>query len=138
MADTLNPEQRRRCMQRVRTAGTNIERAIGVALHARGYRYRKNVRGLPGSPDLVFVSRRVAVFIDGDFWHGFRFPAWRAQLAPFWQEKIEGNRRRDARNFRVLRRRGWIVIRVWQHEVERDFARVMQRIVAQLSMSRTI
>lgn len=132
MPDTLTPEQRRRCMQRVRTAGTDIELAVRAALHARGFRYRKNVRALPGRPDLVFAARRVVVFIDGDFWHGYRFPAWRSGLPPFWQRKIEGNRRRDARNFRRLRRDGWTVVRVWQHEIVRDLARAVERIVRHL------
>lgn len=133
MADNLTAEQRRRCMQRVRTTGTDIERALASSLHRRGYRYRKNVRTLPGSPDLVLARHRVVIFIDGDFWHGYRFPLWRAQLAPFWQNKIEGNRRRDARNFRRLRREGWTVIRVWQHEIRADVNAVTQRIVQHLA-----
>lgn len=132
MADNLTSEQRRRCMQRVRTAGTDIERALASSLHRRGYRYRKNVRTLPGSPDLVLVRHRLVIFIDGDFWHGYRFPLWRAQLAPFWRNKIEGNRRRDMRNFRRLRRGGWTVIRVWQHEIRADVDAVTQRIVQRL------
>jgi DNA mismatch endonuclease (patch repair protein) len=132
MPDTLTPEQRRGCMQRVRTSGTDIELAVRAALHARGFRYRKNVRALPGCPDLVFSGRRVVVFIDGDFWHGYRFPAWRAGLSPFWQRKIEGNRRRDARNFRRLRRDGWTVVRVWQHEIVGNLAGTVARIARHL------
>lgn len=119
-------------MQRVRTVGTNIELTVRAALHVRGYRYRKNVRTLPGRPDLVFTKERVVVFIDGDFWHGYRFPVWRDGLSEFWQRKIEGNRRRDARNFRRLRRAGWTVVRVWQHEVMRDVTRAIERIVRHL------
>jgi DNA mismatch endonuclease (patch repair protein) len=60
------------------------------------------------------------VFVDGDYWHGWRFPAWKNKLPPYWQEKIENNRRRDQRNFLRLRRDGWLVIRLWEHDIERD------------------
>jgi DNA mismatch endonuclease (patch repair protein) len=70
----------------------------------------------------------VAVFVDGDYWHGWRFPAWRDKLAAYWKQKIETNRRRDRRNFRRLRRSGWRVIRLWEHEVERDAERCVDRI----------
>ena len=64
----------------------------------------------------------MAVFIDGDFWHGFRFEAWRDKLSEKWEAKIEANRKRDERNFRRLRREGWKVLRLWEHQVQRDIA----------------
>jgi len=132
MVDNLTREQRSRCMSRVRTRNTDIERALRSALHRRGFRFRKHVKALPGCPDLVFVSQRAVVFIDGDFWHGYRYPTWAESLSPFWRRKIEINRRRDQRNFRRLRHRGWKVIRIWQHEVERDLLRCVGRIVSEL------
>lgn len=132
MADNLSQAQRSFCMSRVRNADTDLERRVRSALHHRGLRFRKHCRDLPGRPDIVFRASRVAVFIDGDFWHGYRFPLWRERLAPFWQEKISINRQRDERNFRRLRRAGWKVIRVWQHEVERDLSMVLIRIVRHL------
>ena len=68
--DNLTCEQRERCMSTVRNRDTDIERAVRSELHKRGYRFRKHVRALPGTPDIVFVRDRVAVFVDGDFWHG--------------------------------------------------------------------
>jgi len=82
---------------------------------------------LPGTPDIVFGRKRVAVFIDGDFWHGYRFPTWKDTLSQFWQNKIEKNRQRDKKNFAKLRRMGWRVVRIWQHEVERDLAAVVEK-----------
>ena len=70
------------------------------------------------------------MFVDGDYWHGWRFPAWRDKLARYWKQKIENNRRRDQRNFQRLRKDGWLVIRIWEHEVERDAARCIGRIEA--------
>ena len=66
----LTPEQRRRCMQANRSTGTKPERMLAQELWHRGYRYRTNVRGIPGTPDICFMNRKVAVFVDGDFWHG--------------------------------------------------------------------
>ena len=107
-------------MSRVHNRDTDLERTVRSELHKRGLRFRKHVRRLPGSPDIVFVSCRVAVFVDGDFWHGYRFPAWEQTLSDFWRRKIRKNRERDKRNFRKLRALGWTVIRLWQHQIERD------------------
>jgi DNA mismatch endonuclease (patch repair protein) len=85
---------------------------------------------LPGKPDFVFPRARLIVFIDGDFWHGWRFPQWRDKLQPYWREKIERNRRRDRRNMQALRRCGWKVLRVWEHQLQRDPEKVLQRIAA--------
>ena len=129
MTDNLSSRQRSYCMSRVRNKDTSLERLVRSALHRQGIRFRKHVATLPGSPDLVFPRQRLAVFLDGDFWHGWRFPCWRNQVSPFWRNKIEKNRRRDARNMRALRAMGWTVIRIWEHQVERDFDGVIGRIV---------
>ena len=128
MADRLTREQRSRLMSRVRSKDTDIEVEVRKAVHARGLRLRKHVRGLPGTPDIVFAGARVAVFVDGDFWHGWRFPAWRHTLSPYWIEKMESNRRRDRNNFAKLRCRGWRVLRVWGHEVHAGTDQVVDRI----------
>jgi DNA mismatch endonuclease (patch repair protein) len=116
-------------MSRVRNRDTDLERVLRSALHRRGLRFRKHVSALPGRPDLVVTRFRVAVFIDGDFWHGYRFPRWEHKLSEFWRRKINLNRQRDARNFRALRRAGWVVLRVWQHEIERDLDACIERVV---------
>lgn len=117
-------------MSRVRSTDTTPELVIRSFAHARGLRFRKHYGCLPGRPDLVFVRSRVAVFVDGDYWHGWRFPAWREKLAVYWRQKIENNRRRDHRNFRRLRRQGWLVIRIWEHDVKRDADGCVDRIEA--------
>lgn len=137
MADNLTPEQRSYCMSRVKPRDTNLERQIRSALHRRGLRFRKHLSRLPGRPDIVFPREKVVVFIDGDFWHGYRFPVWKARVSEFWRRKIAGNRARDRRTFTALRRRGWVVIRIWQHAVTRDLetvvANVVQRVLARRS-----
>ena len=118
MTDNMTVEQRSLTMSRIRARDTRPELAVRRLLHSRGLRYRTHVSTLPGRPDVVFSKTKVIVFIDGDFWHGWKFSRWREGLAPYWREKIEGNIRRDARNLRRLRRAGWKVIRLWEHEVE--------------------
>jgi DNA mismatch endonuclease (patch repair protein) len=97
-------------------------------LHKRSLRFRKHVKELPGRPDIVFRRARVAVFIDGDFWHGYRLPAWEKSLSEFWKRKIRGNRERDRKNFKKLRAADWRVVRLWQHEVEADLHGCVERI----------
>lgn len=119
-------------MQAVKGRDTGLERLVATALHKNGLRFRRCVPSLPGKPDFVFPRARVTVFIDGDFWHGWRFPAWREKLQPYWQNKIERNRRRDRRNHRKLRRRGWVVLRFWGHQVQKDLDSVVSQIRAAL------
>ena len=128
--DNLTPQQRSYMMSRVRSKDTVPELTVRKLVHARGLRFRKHCANLPGCPDLVFARHRVAVFIDGDYWHGWRFPRWSDKLTPYWKRKIEGNRRRDRRNFLRLRRQGWAVVRLWEHEIEHDAERCIDRIEA--------
>ncbi|MEK7706832.1 MAG: very short patch repair endonuclease, partial [Verrucomicrobiota bacterium] len=130
MADNLTAAQRRYCMSRVGTKGTDLEKLVGSELRRRGLRFRKNVKALPGKPDIVFTNAKVAVFIDGDFWHGYRFPVWEKTLTRFWRDKIRKNRKRDKRNFSELRKMGWRVIRLWQHNIKRDLSSCVNKIVS--------
>lgn len=132
MTDTLTPEQRSYCMSRVKGKDTTLEKLVRTQLHKRGYRYRKNVSGLPGKPDIVFVKQKVAVFIDGDFWHGYKFPQWENKLSPVWREKIGKNRKRDKINFAILRRKGWKVIRIWGHQIKDDLDKCIIKIENEL------
>lgn len=120
MPDVLTPKQRSYCMSRIRGKDTSIELTIRSMLHKKGRRFRKHVTGLPGRPDVVFPSKKVAVFIDGDFWHGHRFAGWKNKLSPKWRDKIDENIRRDRRNFRRLRTKGWTVVRLWENEIEKN------------------
>jgi len=120
MPDHMTPEQRSRAMSHVKLRDGPLERYIQGELRRRGFRFRKHVKSLPGSPDIVFPKEKVAIFIDGDFWHGWRLPAWEHKLSPFWKEKLRTNRKRDQRNFRKVRALGWRVIRIWQHQIKRD------------------
>ena len=132
MPDTLTPKQRSYCMSQVKGKDTSIERVVRSELHRKGYRFRKHVKDIPGRPDVVFPRQKVLVFIDGDFWHGYRFPQWEGKLSPFWREKISRNRQRDRRNFSKLRALGYKVIRLWEHQIKRDLDGCIERVVSEL------
>jgi len=136
MADHMTREQRSLAMSRVKLRDGPLEREVQHELRRRGFRFRKHVKSLPGSPDIVFAREKVAIFIEGDFWHGWRLPAWEHKLSAFWKEKLRTNRKRDQRNFRRLRARGWRVIRIWQHQLLHDKERCIRRVVDVLTQSR--
>lgn len=137
MPDNLTPEQRSYCMSRIKGKDTGLEMRVRSELHRRGFRFRKHVKELPGKPDVVFTKAKVAVFIDGDFWHGYRFPSWEHKVSDFWKQKINKNRERDRRNHRKLKEMGWTVIRLWQHDLERDFQECIERIIAAVNDARS-
>lgn len=113
-------------MSRIRSKDTRPERALAAAMAEQGREWESHARDLPGRPDFVFRAARVAVFVDGDFWHSWQFPQWRDKLSKKWEAKIESNRRRDSRNHRALRRAGWKVIWIWEHQIKADIARATQ------------
>ncbi|MDC6295124.1 very short patch repair endonuclease [Ralstonia pseudosolanacearum] len=130
MVDILTPEKRSARMGRVRQSGTDIELRLRQALWAAGLRYRiKAATSLPGRPDIVFVSAKVAIFVDGCFWHGCPIHGTKpVSNAMFWEEKIRRNRQRDQQVDRTLSAAGWCVIRLWEHEVKKDLMACVRRI----------
>ena len=129
-AKALN-EGVRKSMRANRGRDTGPELAVRRLVHAAGLRYRVSARPLPDlrrTADLVFTRRRIAVFIDGCFWHGCPEHHTRARTnADYWAEKVRANRERDADTDRRLARAGWTVLRIWEHEGADTAA---QRIVA--------
>lgn len=106
-------------MARVRCKDTTPELVLRRALHARGHRYRVHLRSVPGRPDLAFPSARVAVFVDGDFWHGRDLASWADKLPPKWRAKITRNVERDAEVELELESAGWRVVRVWAKDLRK-------------------
>ncbi len=128
MPDNLSPENRRKAMRAVKGSNTSLERTVDAAFRERGWICLRHVEGLPGKPDFVFPDARLVVFVDGDFWHGWRFPRWCDKLTPYWKQKIGRTRRRDRSHFRRLRRLGWRVLRLWGHQVEADLPAAIRRV----------
>ncbi len=132
MTDIMSPEQRSRVMSRIRSKNTTPKRYIGSLLRAAGLKFGRHDKAQPGCPDFVFPEAKVAVFINGDFWHGWRFPRWGHKLPSFWRDRIAGNRARDVRSFRRLSRLGWRTVRLWEHQVESNAVACIARIAESL------
>ncbi len=128
--DIMSVEKRSALMSRIRGKGTKPELVVAGLLATTGLDWEEHARDLPGRPDFVLRDSRVAIFVDGDFWHGWRFPTWRLKLSEAWEVKIQANRDRDTRNFRALRRAGWKVIRLWEHQIKRSPADCLAKILA--------
>jgi len=115
MADRMTPEQRHRCMSRIRGRDTKPELVVRRWLWHQGFRYRLYVKRLPGTPDIVMRKWKTVIFVNGCFWHGHDCQKHRpATNSQFWQDKITRNRQRDASNQAALQAAGWNVIVVWE------------------------
>ena len=123
MTDFMTPEQRSRAMSHVRGTETQLERLVRSELHRLGFRFRKNVKTLPGRPDIVLPKHNAVVFVHGCFWH--RHEGCPASKLPetnseFWEEKIAGNVKRDKLQVEKLRQLGWRVGIVWECSLKRS------------------
>lgn len=127
--DIMSPATRSALMSRIRGKDTAPELLLARLLRRSRKRFQVHQRDLPGRPDIVFRRAKVAVFVDGDFWHGWRFPVWRLKLSEKWEAKIEANRRRDMRNHARLRRAGWTVVRIWEHQLKADPGACLLRVL---------
>jgi len=133
MTDFISKEARSALMSRIRSKNTGIERTVFKLLRSRGLKFRRHCADLPGCPDVAFPEQQIAVFLDGDFWHGRSFSRWRRRLKNYWRNKIEKNIRRDRLSRRKLRRRGWRVVRIWGKSIEAAPYRCLASILSVLS-----
>jgi DNA mismatch endonuclease (patch repair protein) len=138
MADNLSLADRRKTMQAVKGKGTKLEkRLFSMLVRMRVTGWKKNVNSIIGKPDVAFISQRVAIFIDGCFWHGC--PHCKRKLPQtnreYWQRKIERNVSLARSHNKRLRSEGWTVIRIWEHELSRaaDMQRIKIKILRSLS-----
>jgi len=128
--DNVTKATRSRIMASIKSRNTSPERKVFIELKKHGVYFQRHYQNAAGSPDIAIPSKRRVVFIDGDFWHGFRYPAWKKRLKnKFWRDKIERNRRRDKFCHRALRNRGWLVMRVWEHQISNNFNETINSIV---------
>lgn len=120
MADIKTKESRSYNMSRIAGKNTKPEELVRKYLFSKGFRYRKNVRKLPGTPDVVLPKYRTVIFVNGCFWHGHegcKYFVWPKNNAEFWRQKIETNISRDQRKEAQLRDMGWNVMIVWECEL---------------------
>lgn len=122
-------------MSKIRGEDTKLEIQVRSYLFKLGFRFRKNVKTLPGKPDIVLKKYKTVVFINGCFWHGhkncklFKMPKTRTR---FWKNKIGSNINRDIKNKRKLRNLDWKVITLWECRLEKDFEKQMNRLVEKI------
>ena len=125
MTDVLTPEQRKKNMKSIRSKDTSIELCLRKALWNKGYRYRKNYKNIPGTPDIAITKYKIAVFCDSEFFHGKDWQSLKMHLAKadrgeYWINKIQKNIERDKWVNLELERIGWKVIRFWGKEIKKD------------------
>ncbi len=117
-------------MSSIRSENTLPEKMVFRELRKRGIYFQCHHKKTLGSPDIALPSKKIAIFIDGDFWHGFRYPAWKKRLkSKFWRDKIERNRRRDKLYHQRLRNQGWKIKRIWEHQLKKDFSGTIGKII---------
>lgn len=121
MADNHSQEVRSMNMSHIRSKDNKPEEMVRKFLFSQGFRYRKNVRSLPGCPDIVLPKYRTVIFVNGCFWHKHDCPrfVWPSSNQECWKPKILGNVARDKRNAELLREAGWKVIIVWECELKK-------------------
>jgi len=125
-------KQRSRLMSKIKAKNTKPELRLRKALWLLGYRYRINVKKLPGKPDIVFSKYRLAIFIDGEFWHGFNWSDKKEKIKTnrgFWIPKIERNIQRDNKNNELLINEGWHILRFWESQIEKDIEGCINQIL---------
>jgi len=135
MADQFDKATRSRIMSKIKSKDTSIELELRKSLWSAGLRYRLHYAKLPGKPDVVFPKEKVAVFVDGDFWHGYNWKVL-GKVPPkkYWQDKIEATRSRDKKYTQQLKKAGWKVLRFWEHDVEANLDGCVSKVKALLNI----
>lgn len=135
--DILTAAQRHNAMQANRGKDTKIELLLRKALWHKGVRYRKNFRIYNCSPDIVITKYKIAIFCDGDFWHGKDYNEHRIETnAKYWNEKIKRNMERDLENTVLLRDNGWIVLRFWEIDIHKNLDKCIAEVLKVIAFER--
>ncbi len=138
MADVHSPSVRSKNMRAIRSARTSTEDLLAKLIWRAGHRYRRNDKSVPGKPDICFKRQKVAVFCDGEFWHGKDWKTKRKKISQnraYWIPKIERNMQRDRETNRLLRKQGWTVLRFWHEDIECDPQRCVDKVIEALTKS---
>lgn len=142
MDDIMSPEQRSKAMSKIKGKDTSIELTLRKALWHKGYRYRKNYNALPGSPDIALTKYKIAVFCDGEFFHGYQWETKKIRLGTnkdYWVEKIERNIARDHKDDLALLGMGWVPLHFWGQDILKhtnDCVDAIEDLIFNLKLSR--
>ena len=127
--DTITKEQRSNNMRAIKSKDTKIEIKLRKALWHKGIRYRKNFKVCNCHPDIVITKYKIAIFCDGDFWHGKESKYTVKTNSEYWTEKIKRNIERDLENTIELRDQGWTVLRFWESEINKNIDKYIKKIL---------
>ena len=123
-------------MSKIGSKNTKAELVVFQALRKRKIYFQRHYNKVSGSPDIAIPSKKIAIFIDGDFWHGYKFSERKKGLPKkYWLKKIENNIKRDKVNRSKLRRLGWKVLRIWEHEIKKNPEKSINKIVKFLDLN---
>ena len=131
MTDVFTPEKRSWVMSRIRGSNTKIDLVMRKMLLDMGIKFEMYPKVL-GNPDFVISGKKIAIFCDGDFWHGYKYDEKKKPSKKFWKEKIERNMTRDRIISAKLRREGWAVLRFWEHDIEKKPGKCRDRITRKI------
>ena len=129
--DIFSKEKRSKIMSSIKNKNSKIELLLRKALWNKGFRYRKNYSQITGKPDIVFINKKIAIFCDSEFWHGYDWDIKKKEIKSnekFWYEKIERNINRDIEVNNKLKKEGWNVIRFWGKDIEKDLNGCIKKI----------
>jgi len=116
-------------MSRIRSKNTKVESIVFRGLRKQGVYFQRHYKRATGNPDIAKPREKKAIFLDGDFWHGYQFSKLKKRLPKkYWLRKIENNIKRDKRNRAKLRKEGWRILRIWEHEIIKSPAKAIHKI----------
>lgn len=118
-------------MKKIKSGGTKPERELKKSLRKYNIKYTSKISKLEEKPDIILKKKKVAIYIDGEFWHGYNWKDKKKKIKSnrdYWIPKIDRNIKRDRKNNRSLRKKGWKVLRFWQHQIQKDVDRCIQKI----------
>ena len=129
MADVFSKQKRSEIMSRIKSKNTSLEKKVFSYLRKQKIHFQRHYAKASGKPDIAVPSKKRAVFIQGDFWHGYKFSSWKNRIPKeYWRNKIISNIERDRKHLRRLRRTGWRVMIVWEHQIKKEPAEFFSRI----------
>ena len=131
MADIFSKEKRSWVMSKIRGKNTKIEHRMKGILSENRIKFEQHPK-MFGNPDFIIKEEKIAIFCDGDFWHGYKYYEKKKPSKKFWRVKIEGNMKRDKRISQKLRRNGWSVLRFWEHDLEKRTGMCIDRIIGKI------
>ena len=135
--DSMTKAQRSRIMARIRSQDTKAEILLRKTLWHLGFRYRKNYRKLPGTPDIALTRQRIAIFVDGDFWHARNYRKQPGDLIAshkkYWKRKLARNVERDKEVNDALTQEGWLVLRFWESDIKKNLASCVETVLGYAS-----